>query len=89
MRKIRNSALHVEDRSRRYASIKDKRERKRMDVAGVGLSNLHGNILCYTIDDGTYQGIAISDGTLQVLVDSINKVLAAFRWKGPARISPS
>jgi hypothetical protein len=90
VRKIRNSAMHLEDRSRRYASSNDKRQGKRMDVQGfLGLSNLEGNFLCYTIDDGTYQKIAIGQDTLQVLVETVNKVLHAFPWKGPAHVAPS
>ncbi len=90
VRKIRNSAMHLEDRSRGYASTNDKRKGKRMDVQGfLGLSNLEGNLLCYTIDDGTYQKIAISQETLQVLVETINNVLHAFPWKGPPHVAPS
>ncbi len=90
VRKIRNSAMHLEDRSRRYASTNDRRKGKRMDVQGfLGLSNLEGNLLCYTIDDGTYQKIAISQDTLQVLVETVNKVLHAFPWKGPPHVAPS
>ena len=90
VRKIRNSALHLEDRSRRYASTQDKKKGKRMDVQGfLGLSNLEGNLLCYTIDDGTYQKITISQETLQVLVGTINKVLHAFPWKGSPHMAPS
>lgn len=90
VRKIRNSAMHLEDRSRRYASAHDKRKGKRMDVQGfLGLSNLEGNLLCYTINDGTYQKIAISQGTLQILVETVNKVLHAFPWKGPPHVAPS
>ncbi|AGH47088.1 hypothetical protein [Paraglaciecola psychrophila] len=55
VRKIRNSALHIEDRSRGYGLWKDKKKGKKMDTSGfLGLSNLEGNQLCYTIDDGTY-----------------------------------
>ena len=90
VRKIRNSAMHLEDRSRRYASARDKKEGKRMAVQGfLGLSNLEGNHLCYTIDDGTYQKIAVSQETLQVLVETISKVLHAFPWKGPSHVAPS
>ena len=61
-----------------------------MDVQGfLGLSNLEDNLLCYTIDDGTYQKIAVSRDTLQRLVDAINKVLAAFPWKGPPHVAPN
>jgi hypothetical protein len=90
VRKIRNSAMHLEDRSRRYASLQDKKKGKRMDVQGfLGLSNLEGNLLCYTIDDGTYQKMAVSQEPLQVLVETINKVLNAFPWKGPPNVAPS
>ena len=33
--------------------------------------------------------IAISQATLQVLVETVNKVLHAFPWKGPAHVAPS
>jgi hypothetical protein len=89
VRKIRNSALHIEDRSRRYASAHDKRKGKRMDVQGfLGLSNLEGKLLCYTIDDGSYQKITIGQETLRVLVDTINRVIEAFPWKGWPHVAP-
>ncbi len=89
VRKIRNSALHLEDRSRRYASWQDKNKGKRMKIQEIfGFSNLEGNLLCYTIDDGTYQKIAVNEETLRVLVDTINKVVRAFPWKGLPRIEP-
>jgi hypothetical protein len=90
VRKIRNSAIHLEDRSRRYASPQDKRKGKRMEVEGfLGLSNLEGNQLCYTIDDGTYQRLSVSPETLGVLVETINNVLHSFPWKGPPHVAPS
>ncbi len=90
VRKIRNSALHLEDRSRCYASAQDKKKGKRMEVGGfLGLSNLEGNQLCYTIDDGSYQRIAVSQETLGVLVETMNKLLSALPWRGPARVAPS
>lgn len=89
VRKIRNSALHIEDRLRRYASWKDKKQGKRMKVDGfLGLSNLENNDLCYTIDDGSYQRVSISIKTLLVLVEVANRVLAAFPWRGPRRLEP-
>lgn len=88
VRKIRNSALHVEDRSRRYASIGDKKKGRKMEVGFLGLSNLEENQLCYTIDDGTYQKVAVSPDTLGVLVEATNKIFNALPWKGPASIIP-
>jgi hypothetical protein len=90
VRKIRNSALHIEDRSRRYASPADKQKGKRMVVDGfLGLSNLEGNLLCYTIDDGSYQKIAITPDTLTVMTETLNRVLAAMPWKGPPHVAPT
>jgi hypothetical protein len=89
VRKIRNSAVHAEDRSRGFGSADDKRKGKKMQVTGfLGLSNLEGNNLCYTIDDGSYQRVAITADTLSVLVETLNKALLALPWKGPASISP-
>ncbi len=88
VRKIRNSALHREDRTRRYASTGDKKRGKKMDIGFLGLSNLEGNLLCYTIDDGSYQKIAISHETLGLLAFTCNKAFAALPWKGPSRVAP-
>ena len=90
VRKIRNSGRHLEDRSRRYASAQDKKKGKRMEVKGfLGLSNLEGNQLCYTIDDGSYQRITINAETLGVLVEAINKILSVLPWRGPPHVIPS
>jgi hypothetical protein len=89
VRKIRNSALHREDRSRRYASTGDKKKGKKMTVGFLGLSNLEGGLLCYTIDDGSYQKIAISHETLGILALTCNEVFAALPWKGPPRVAPT
>lgn len=89
VRKIRNSAQHIEDRLRRYGSWQDKRNGKKMEVDGFfGLSNLAGNRLGYTIDDGTYQEIEISESTFKILLDTMNNILPLFKWKGPASIEP-
>lgn len=89
IRKIRNSAIHAEDRLRRFASSADKRKGKRMDAKMILLGNLEGNSLCYTIDDGSYQKISISAATLSILTESLNEVLGAMPWTGPPRISPT
>lgn len=90
VRKIRNSALHIEDRSRGYGPPWDKKKGKKMEIKGfLGLSNLEGNSLCYTIDDGSYQRVEISSNVFGVLVSLANRLLASFEWSGPARIEPS
>lgn len=90
VRKIRNSALHIEDRSRGYGPPWEKKKGKKMEIQGsLGLSNLEGNTLCYTIDDGSYQRVEISSNVLEILVSLANQILASFEWSGPARIEPS
>ena len=90
VRKIRNSALHIEDRSRGYGSLSGKKNGKKMELKGfLGLSNFEGNFLCYTIEDGSYQKVEISVGVLNILVQLANRLLASFQWKGPARVEPS
>ena len=54
----------------------------------LGLGNLEGNYLCYTIDDGTYQRIEISTTVLNILVKIMNDVILSFQWKGKAYIGP-
>ncbi|EKA5858997.1 hypothetical protein R7127_13710 [Vibrio sp. 1159] len=89
VRKIRNSALHIEDRSRGYGTWKDKKKGKKMETSGfLGLSNLEGNFLCYTIDDGTYQKVEISVNVLNILGQIMNHLLASFQWEGSPRIEP-
>ena len=89
VRKIRNSAIHLEDRSRRYASLPDKKLGRRMEVSGfLGLSNLQGANLCYTIDDDSYQKIAVKYETLAVLVETTNRLLRVLPWKGPPSVDP-
>lgn len=90
VRKIRNSAMHIEDRSRGYGTPGEKRKGIRMQTNGfLGLSNLEGNQLCYTIDDGTYQRVAISAGTLETMTRILNQLLSSFEWEGSPRVSPS
>ncbi len=90
VRKIRNSALHIEDRSRGYGSWKEKKQGKKMETNGfLGLSNLEKNQLCYTIDDGSYQRVEISPSVLNILVELSNDLLASFQWQGSPRIAPN
>jgi hypothetical protein len=82
--------LHIEDRSRGYGPPWEKKQGKKMEIQGfLGLSNLEGNFLCYTIDDGSYQKVEISQNVLNILVQLANHLLASFQWKGPACVEPS
>lgn len=89
VRKIRNSALHIEDHSRGYGSWKEKKQGKKMETNGfLGLSNLENNHLCYTMDDGSYQRVEISQAVLNILVQITNHLLASFQWQGSPQIAP-
>lgn len=89
VRKIRNSALHIEDRVRGYGTWKDKKQGKKMSTNGfLGLSNLENNHLCYTIDDGSYQRVEINQAALDVLVKITNDLLTSFQWVGSPNIGP-
>lgn len=89
VKKIRNSALHIEDRSRGYGNPNSKKNGIRMETNGfLGLSNIEGNSLCYTIDDGSYQQFEISYEVLSQIVHLANYVVSCFEWEGPADIKP-
>ena len=98
--KVRNSAQHVEDRSRGYGKPADVRKKVKMDLKPIdnsfikaeggvlALSNLNGNKLGYTIDDGTYQEFEISQNTLSKIAGLFQRLINGFQWKGPAHIEP-
>lgn len=99
--KIRNSAQHSEDRSRGYGKPADVRKKVKMDLKPIdngfikaegggvlALSNLNGNRLGYTIDDGTYQEFEISQNSLGVVAGLFQNLINGFQWTGPVEISP-
>jgi hypothetical protein len=100
LRKIRNSALHIEDRSRGFGTIEQARNKERMKLQPINnrmisapggalvLSNLNGNKLGYTIDDGSFQEIEISQSTLNLASGSLQNIINSFAWNGPPRITP-
>lgn len=98
--KIRNSMQHTEDRIRGYGKPADVRKKIKMDLKPIdngiikakggviGLSNLNDNRLGYTIVDGTYQELEISETTLGFVADIFQSLLKGFQWSGPTVISP-
>jgi hypothetical protein len=99
--KIRNSAQHSEDRSRGYGKPAEVRKKIKMDLKPIdnslikaesggvlALSNLNGDRLGYTIDDGTYQEFEINQNSLGVVADLFQQLINGFQWKGPIEISP-
>jgi hypothetical protein len=90
IRKIRNSAVHADDRIQGYGSPGAKKRGEQMSVAkGMLLvSVLRNNTLEYTVDDGTVQGVAVSEEAIVALVAILNDFLASMEWTGPRRIAP-
>ncbi|MNG06642.1 hypothetical protein D3C84_898980 [compost metagenome] len=99
--KIRNSVQHTEDRARGYGKSADVRKKVKMDLKPIdngfikaegggvlALSNLNGNRLGYTIDDGTYQEFEISQATLGRVAELFQHLINGFQWSGHSEISP-
>jgi len=100
LRKIRNSALHIEDRSRGFGTAVQARKKEKMKLQPIKnrmidaphgalmLSNLNGNKLGYTIDDGSYQEIEISPLTLNIAKEALQKLIDTFTWNSPSLHRP-
>ena len=99
--KIRNSAQHSEDRSRGYGKPTDVRKKVKMNLKPIdngfikaegggvlALSNLNGNRLGYTIDDGSYQEFEISQNSLGVVANLFQHLINVFQWTDPVEFSP-
>jgi hypothetical protein len=99
--KIRNSAQHSEDRSRGYGKPAGVRKKVKMDLKPIdngfikaegggvlALSNLNGDRLGYTIDDGTYQEFEINQNSFGLVADLFQQLINGFQWSGPVEISP-
>jgi len=90
IRKIRNSAAHADDRIQGFGSPGARKRGKQMNVANGTLlvSVLRNNTLEYTVDDGTVQGVTVSEEAIAALVAILNGFLASIEWTGPRRIAP-
>lgn len=101
LKRIRNSALHIEDRSRGFGSIKQTNRKERMKLqpisnrmfnlphGGLVLSSLNGNRLGYTIDDGSFQEIEVSQTTLNITNGALQKLINSFDWFGEPKFEPN
>lgn len=93
---IRDSAHHIEDRGRGLDRQGNPLDLKpiyngivRAPSGGVLLlSNLRGNRLGYTLDDGSHGEIAVSRENTEELAAIFQSVIDAFRWKGRSRQIP-
>jgi hypothetical protein len=100
LRKIRNSAQHIENRIRGFGTSGQTKKNEKMKLKPINnrminapggalvLSCLNGNRLGYTIDDGSYQEIEISPITLNVAHEALQKLVNSFAWDGPPRFRP-
>ena len=99
--KIRNSAQHSEDRIRGYGKPAQVKKKIKMDLKPIdncliksegggvlALSNLNGDRLGYTIDDGTYQEFEINQNSLNVVANLFQQLINDFQWKGSVKTSP-
>jgi len=98
--KIRNSALHIEDRIRGFGTIEQTKRKEKMKLqpinnrmfkvphGGLVLSSLNGNRLGYTIDDGSLQEIEVGKTTLDIASEVLQKLINSFDWCGEPESKP-
>jgi hypothetical protein len=97
LKEIRNSATHREDRSRGLDRNSERLKLQPVNTPTIHMSNdstalmlgtLNGNKLGYTINNGSFQEIEISQTTLIIAHKSLQKLIDSFKWEGPRRFTP-
>jgi hypothetical protein len=94
---VRDSAHHIEDRARGLAKSGQPLDLRPVDSGALiapdgrmlGLSNLNGNKLGYTANDGEYREIEISPASVAAAQEAIQCVLDAFTWTGQGKTVPN
>jgi hypothetical protein len=89
---VRNSAHHVEDR------VRGKKTREQdivlqpvqtPEIAAVGgalvISNLSNNRLSYTGADGTLKEVEVSEVSLEIAQEAVQKIIDSFEWETTGR----
>jgi hypothetical protein len=99
LRGVRNTAQHLEDRSRGLGAGKNPKlmalqpvENRLVSAPGGGvlvLNSLNGNRFGCTMSDGHYGEVEISAQALQLLSTHLHEVLQCFQWKGSVQHAPS
>lgn len=99
LRGVRNTAQHLEDRSRGLGAGRNPKpmtlqpvENQLIGAPGGGvlvLNSLNGNKFGCTKSDGHYGEVEISPQALQLLSALLHEVLQSFQWKGPVQHAPS
>lgn len=92
---IRNSAHHVEDRARSKGRNDKPLTLQPIDnnmIKSAGgalvLSALNNNRLGYTLGDGYYDEVEISESSVNAAREAVQAVLDALNWRGPQRFIP-
>lgn len=97
LRAVRNSAQHLEDRARGLGAGREPKplQLQPLDngfiVAPAGalmLSNLHGTKLGYTMADGHYGEVDVSEESMLKITTIIQEVFNSFSWIGPPQHLP-
>lgn len=90
---VRDSAHHIEDRGRGVDRRGKPLQLKPIDTriikapgGALMLSNLTGDKLGYTAEDGTLAEVSIDGGRTGVLAEIFRAVIAAFPWHGHPRL---
>jgi len=99
LRRVRNTAQHLEDRSRGLGAGKNPKPMTLQPVENRLISAPEGGVLVLnsltdnrfgcTMSDGHYGEVEISPQSLQVLCGLLHEVLQCFQWKGPVQHAPS
>jgi len=95
LRAVRNSAQHLEDRARGLGVGSKPLQLQPIDngfvVAPSGalmLSNLHGTKLGYTMADGHYGEVDVSEESMLKITTIIQEAFNSFSWIGPPQHLP-
>ena len=83
LKALRDSAHHIEARARAL----DRRGQP-IRVRALELSNLWGDKLAYTAEDGQLAEVPINETSARVASSALQRVIDAFDWEGRMRITP-
>lgn len=96
LREVRNSAHHIEDRTRFLGKYGKPLHLKPIDTEAIKapegalvLNNLNGSKYGSTMADGHFGEVDVSPESLTSLQGLLSEVLSAFKWKGPKQHLPS
>lgn len=96
LREVRNSAHHIEDRTRFLGKYGKPLDLKAVDngmIKAPGgaliLNNLNGTKYGSTMADGHFGEVDVSPESMEALKGLFLEILSAFKWKGPRQHLPS